>query len=295
MDLSEQYAGMNKQVTATFYFTPKVSVPANGFISITFDPNLVVGELVAGSCLIWEIATLSYVEARSCFKRNREISLQLKDEQYTKDAQYSVRLANLIYSPTSSGTFFAEVTMLQADFATLVHSYSQRIAFRPAVFSFPVMSVYPKEKLERAVIDFAFTTPFDVPHSRPQNITTEVVSYIAVGFSPSGPTSLKNDLGYSANFPGHIPCLEIQGLTPVEGSHINCTITTLESPTVLIRNYQAVPAGTRIRVVISSFENPDGNFIATFSIVKKFNRIVSKIAEHSETFQVTSVIMRSRD
>ena len=292
MDLSEQYAGLGKQVTATFYFTPKVSVPASGYISITFDPLLTVGEIVSGSCLIYEIATTSYVAASSCFKRNREISIQLNSEQYTKDSQYSVKLVNLIYSPTSSGSFFADVTMIQADFATLIHSYTQRIFFRPAVFSFPAMSVYPKEQLQTAVIDFAFDTPFTIPHSRPQNISTEVVSFISIGFSPSGPTSLKLDLGYSANFPDYIPCLEIQGLVPVEGSHINCTVKTFESPAIVITNYQEVPQGTRIRVVVSSFENPDGNFIGTFSLVKKFNRIISKIAEHSETFQVTSTALR---
>lgn len=267
-------------------------MPANGFINIIFDPNLIVGEIISGSCMIWKIATSSYVESPSCFKSNRQITIQIGSEQYTKDSQYSIKLVNLIYTPTSSGTFFADVTLLQTDFKTKIHSYAQKISFLPAVFSFPVMSLYPREQLESAVIDFQFITPFDIPHSRLQNISTEVVSFIAIGFSPSGPTSLLADLGYSDNFPTYIPCLELQGLTPVEGYHINCSVTTLESPTIIIRNYQAIKAGTQLRFVISSYPNPNGNFITRLSIVKKFNRIISLIAQHSETFLVTTTPSR---
>lgn len=256
-------------------------------MNIIFDPNLIVGEIVSGSCMIWKIATSSYVESTSCFKSNRQITIQIGSEQYTKDSQYSIQLVNLVYTPTSSGIFFADVTLLQADFKTKIHSYSQKISFLPAVFTFPVMSLYPREQLESAVLDFQFITPFDIPHSRPQNISTEVVSFIAIGFSPSGPTSLSADLGYSAAFPTYIPCLEIEGLTPVEGYHINCTVQTLDSPTIVIRNYKEIKAGTQLRFVISSYTNPNGNFIARLSLVKKFNRIVSLIAQHSETFMVT--------
>jgi hypothetical protein len=293
MTLSEYYSGMNKFVTGTFLFKPKISIPASGYVSITFDATLVVGEIQSTSCLIWQISTSTYVPARTCFKKNREISMQLWDEQYTKDSTYSVQLFNLIQSPTTSGIFFTEVKFIQPDYATLIQSYSQLIQFRPAVFIFPAMALYPKEQAVSAILDFQFTTPFDIPHARPQNISTEIVSYIAIGFTPSGPTSLSADLGYSANFPTYIPCLEIQGLIPVDGYHINCTVTSFESPTILITNYQAVKANTRIRLVVSSFTNPDGNFIATLSIVKKFNRVISKIAEHSETFQVTNYILRN--
>lgn len=292
ISLSSQYSGTASSVTLTFAFIPTISIPANGYINIIFDSNLVVGEIVSGSCMIWEIATLSYVQAQSCFKSNRQISIQLKSEQYTKGSQYTIQLVNLVNSPTSSGIFFADITFLQADYATKIHSYSQKIQFLPAVFSFPVMSLYPREQLTSAVLDFQFITPFDIPHSRPQNISTEVVSYIAIGFSPSGPTSLYADLGYSTNFPTFIPCLEIQGLTPVEGNHINCTVTILDSPTILIKNYQPVKAGTTIRFVISSFSTPNGNFITRISIVKKFNRIISLIAQHSETFMVTTTLTR---
>lgn len=290
--LSSQYAGTASTVTLTFTFTPTISIPANGYINIIFDSNLIVGEIVSGSCMIWEIVSSSYVEAQSCFKSNRQISLQIKSEQYTKGSQYRIQLVNLVFSPTSSGIFFSDITFLQADYSTKIHSYSQKIEFLPAVFSFPVMSLYPREQLTMAVLDFQFITPFDIPHSRPQNISTEVVSYIAIGFSPSGPTSLYADLGYSTNFPTFIPCLELKGLTPVEGSHVNCTVMTLDSPTILIKNYQPIKAGTTLRFVISSFFTPNGNFIAKISIVKKFNRIISLVAQHSETFMVTSTLTR---
>lgn len=292
MALSSQYAGTATTVTLTFSFIPTISVPANGYINIILDSNLIVGEIVSGSCMIWQIATSSYVQSQSCFKSNRQISIQLNAEQYTKGSQYTIQLVNLVFSPTSSGIFFADITFLQADYATKIHSYSQRIQFLPAVFSFPVNSLYPREQLTSAILDFQFITPFDIPHSRPQNISTEVVSYIAIGFSPSGPTSLSADLGYTTNFPDFLPCLEIKGLTPVDGYHINCTVTTLDSPTIIIRNYQPVKAGTTIRFVLSSFFTPNGNFITRISIVKKFNRIISLVAQHSETFMVTTTIIR---
>lgn len=245
--------------------------------------------------MIRQISTSSFVQAQTCFKSNRQISIQINSEQYTKGSQYSVQLVNLVYSPISSGIYLADITFLQPDYATKIHSYSQRIQFLPAVFSFPVMSLYPREMLTPAILDFQFITPFDIPHSRPQNISTEVVSYIAIGFSPSGPTSLSADLGYSENYPTFIPCLEIKGLIPVDGSHVNCSVTALDSPTIIIKNYQPVKAGTTIRFVISSFSTPNGNFITKLSIVRSFNRIISLIAQHSETFLVTSSVPRSQD
>jgi hypothetical protein len=267
-------------------------VPANGYINIIFDNGLVINEVTSSSCEIWRIATLNYGPAKSCFKRGREISIQLDAEQYTKGAIYSVRLNFMIQSPEKSGTFFADVSMRQPDFNTWIHSYTERIVFRPAVFSFPQNFLYPKEKAIRSVLDFAFNTPFDIPHSRPQNITTEVVSFISIGFEPSGPTSIPSDLAYGADFPEFLPCVELQGLTPVEGTHITCKVVSLDSPTIIIRNYQAVKKGSRIRISLGSFLNPDGNFIARISIISKFNRILSKIAEHAETFQVTNTIPR---
>lgn len=286
--MSSLYAGSGSTITVTFYFTPTISIPASGYINIIFDTNLVVGEIVTGSCMIWNIVSSAYVSSPTCFKSNRQITIQMGSEQYTKGTQYSIQLVSLVYTPSSSGTFFADVTFLQTDFKTKIHSYSQAIEFLPAVLSFPVMSLYPREQLQSGVLDFQFITPFDLPQSRPQNISTEVVSYIAIGFSPSGPTSLTNDLGYSSSFPTFIPCLEIEGLVPAEGNHINCTVKVLDAPSIIIRNYQAVKAGTQIRFVVSSFGNPDGNFITKISLVKKFNRIISLIGQHSETFMVTS-------
>lgn len=290
--LSELYSGLGKQVIATFSFNPTISIPASGYISITFDPRLTVGEITAGSCMIYSIATASYVASPNCFKKNREIVIQLGSEQYTKGSVYSIQLVRMLFSPESSGTFFTDVTMFQPDFATRILSYTQRIAFFPAVFIFPSMSLYPNERFQSAVLDFSFITPFDIPASRPQNISTETVSFISIGFMPSGPTSLQVDLGYSSSFPTFIPCLEIEGLLPVDGNHINCTVKAFDSPSIILQNYHAIKAGTTLRFVVSSFNNPDGNFITKISIVKKFNRILSKIAEHSETFLVSSTVLR---
>ena len=141
---------------------------------------MAINEVDITKCKIWEKATLSYVNAATCFKRNREIAIQLKAEQYTAGLIWSVQLVKLINSPDVSGEYLSDTTFYQEDGETRLNSYTQILKFRPSKLNFPDIKAYPNERYQRGVIDIQVTVPFDIPVSRQQNITTETISYIYV-------------------------------------------------------------------------------------------------------------------
>lgn len=285
--LSEDFSGLGKAIDAIYKFNPSTSIPANGFIKIIFDPNLEINEVDVSKCKVWSSASAGLVLAQTCFKRNREIAIQINNEQFTAGSTWSVQLVGLIISPEFSGEYFSDVTFYQEDGETQLNSYTQIMVFRAAKLIFPDVKVYPTEKFERGILDITVTVPFDIPVSRKQNITTETVSFIYVGIEPSGPTSLKTDLGYTRyGVNGRIPCLAVMGLIPVEGSSINCTIISRGSPGIKITNYHALSQNTRIRLIIGDFENPDGNIIINTMFAKKFNRVYTIISSIQITLQI---------
>jgi hypothetical protein len=50
--LSDSYAKESSSVDITFKITPYISIPANGYIKIIFDKNLVVNEVDSAACMI---------------------------------------------------------------------------------------------------------------------------------------------------------------------------------------------------------------------------------------------------
>ena len=285
--LSEDFAGLNRTVEVTFELRPGISIPAEGYIKVIFDNDLVINEVDVTKCQIWQTSTKTFIDSKTCFKRNREITLQLKTEQYTANNTYFFKFKSVVESPKLGGNYISDITTYQPNSYTKIESYTQLLKFRAAKLVFPLINLYPKEKGQHAILDLEFTVPFDVPLSRPQNISTESVSFINVGIEPSGPTSLKSDLGYTKYGKGNIPCYAIYGLIPANGSQVTCRIFTKAMPSVRITNYEAIPAGTRMRILIGEFENPDGNFIANVMIMVKFNRRLTELSASAETLQIT--------
>jgi hypothetical protein len=79
VSLSEDFAGLNRTVNVIFTIRTGVTLPAFGFIKVIFDSDLIVNEVDTTKCFIWDRVAGIYVNAPSCFKRNREISIQLSN------------------------------------------------------------------------------------------------------------------------------------------------------------------------------------------------------------------------
>lgn len=277
VSLSEDFAGLNRTVNVIFTIRPAITLPAFGFIKVIFDNDLIINEVDTTKCFIWDRINGVYVNAPSCFKRNREISIQLSSLQYTANITNFFKLERVVESPGLGGVFLTDITTYQPDGVTSIESYTEVLSFRAAKLVFPIIRVYPQVRFETSVLDLEFSVAMDIPHSRPQNITTETVSFISIGIGPSGPTSLQSDLGYTKYGKGNIPCYAIMGLVPVRGSQIDCKVNPGEAPSIRITNYHAIKAGTRIRILVAEFTNPDGNFITDVKIIRKFNRKLTEM------------------
>jgi len=60
-------------------------------------------------------------------------------------------------------------------------------------------------------------------------------------------------------------------------------VRTGEAPSIRITNYDQIKSGTRIRILIAEFTNPDGNFITDVKILRKFNRKLTEMTAIQET------------
>ena len=93
-----------------FTIRPGTTLPAFGFIKVIFDNDLVVNEVDTSKCFIWDRVLAAYVNAPSCFKRNREISIQLSSLQYTANVTNFFKLERVVESPSLGGVFLTDVT-----------------------------------------------------------------------------------------------------------------------------------------------------------------------------------------
>jgi hypothetical protein len=156
------------------------------------------------------------------------------------------------------------------------------------------MNLYPNlattnpANLIKSTLDISFLVPFDIPVSRAQNKTSEEVSYLIFEVSPSGGTSINNNLGYSS--PGtdySIPCIQITGLAPVVGDTIDCFIG-VSSPQIFVKNYEWVKKGSTVRILVPDYTNPAGNFNLDIYIVSKVNRVHNPLGSKQETLTVVT-------
>jgi hypothetical protein len=156
------------------------------------------------------------------------------------------------------------------------------------------MNLYPNlattnpANLIKSTLDISFLVPFDIPMSRAQNKTSEEVSYLIFEVSPSGGTSINNDLGYSS--PGtdnSIPCIQITGLVPVVGYTIDCFIDVIY-PKIYVKNYEWVKKGSTVRILVPDYTNPAGNFNLQIYVVSKVNRVHNPLGTKQETLTVVT-------
>lgn len=250
--------------TLTFTITPTISVPASGYITILI-PTAFVWSIEPDStkCSI----TASGVTAQSarCSRVDNLLTMQLRSTQtFLTGVSSSFSINNVLLTPTQNGTYIFDINTYQANGATVIESYSTFITINPTPLTPAGVSVSSLciEPSKSSILVVTFTNQFDIPTGMPQTMASDLRGFIEIELSGS----VALNLGYSSAYNYmSVPCKPLTGIVAIEGGELNCqlllgTSTPATNPRLLIRNFEAISAGTYCQIHFSQFTNPGSTF-----------------------------------
>lgn len=136
-----------------------------------------------------------------------------------------------------------------------------------------------------AMHEFQFFTPYFMPASKLQKSATDLVSYIKITYSiPAvGASTVFSELGFGVTGPTKIPCRSLEGLNPVTGNTINCTLYPVaNNPYVIVRNYGEVAKNGKITLFLPHKTNPKDNVVLNVQIIFKANRRLTVSSSYTQ-------------
>ena len=166
----------------------------------------------------------------------------------------------------------------------MVESYTEQLTFTAASLTSFFIRPFPKWRELMSIHELSFNTPYEIPASIVQESATDETSFIEMEYSATNPTDIENDLGMGITGEQMIPCKSLRGLSPIVGNEVNCTLITGPNPKIRIENFEEIPKGENIFVVIPNVKNPRDTWTVQTSVVIKQNRIYKILSQGTASF-----------
>ena len=129
ISMSETLSGLGTAIDVEVSFTPAITVPAGGFIKIIFDPTIVLNEVTTALCQIWDVGLSVWGASATCFKRNREVAVQINATKFTAGVNNKIKLEKIVKGPDYGGDYYMDVTTYQIDGLTKIESWTSFLGF----------------------------------------------------------------------------------------------------------------------------------------------------------------------
>lgn len=112
----------------TFDLNSATGIPASGWIKIIADESLTLKDVSNSKCKVFKISSSIFVDSPNCYKRDKEIFIQL-DDAYSLGINLQFKVENVFESPANAGTYNLEVITFAADLVTMNESYTENLVF----------------------------------------------------------------------------------------------------------------------------------------------------------------------
>lgn len=267
-----------------FTFQPSVNIPINHKYIISFDSSLTVGN--PSSCQRLEPVS-STMETAPCSIAGSSITVNLESATYGLGSGVSINVAGALSVPEVARDYTLDIR-IETSAGVLIETYTQQISFTPTVLSGMIFSANPQETNKAAILSLQFTVPFQIPISGTPGLPTDPVSEMRIFFEPRGTTIIDRDVGYGVSSQTSVACRGTQGFLPVLGKYVDCVLFPGLNPFIKLTNYQQLPPGTQVTLELAKFNNPNGDFGVSISVLKLQAGLYQEISKGTSSISLVA-------
>ena len=262
----------------TFQFTPTLEVPTGGVIEMIVPTAMGWGAIIStASITITPNGGTAFNPATLTVSGNKltmTIPAPPTGAALPISLSHRIRISGVFLTPSVNDTYVFDITTY-TDPSNVLESWSSFITITSPGFvttPYPLaVSNFYSTIASYSVLDVSFTTNYYIPEGSPQNLASDLRGFIQFTFS-----NVDTNLGWTTKVSGDtIPCKSIQGIIPIAGESLKCTLIIGTTPMIIMRNFQAIVAGSFVKVRFPNFKNPSAatSITTTVSIYTKQNRI----------------------
>lgn len=310
--LSNSFASSSRVLLArlSLFYTPLITLPASGFISVTFPPEMIVGKLTSGSCQVQNSPlTTDIIDAPGCFKSSRSVFVKISTAFFSGTA-YQIQLANSVYLPSVAGNYLVDVVTYMPDQVTPIESYTQLLSISAPQLLSPSIELIPAVQAQKSLLRVAFTLPTDLSPSKLQDFAGDKISFFMIFVQPDGAFVFDSTLGLGVTSGSDIPCYAGKELKasnwnfnyPVPShsstsvadqvvyrsyASLNCSLIIEGNPAIKVQNYAGLAKGGIVEILVPGLTNLNGPTKITVQAYSLENRKLLISAEFVQSIQLT--------